>query len=172
MTKETKKKKNPKEKKDTEKEIIKRRLYVKEGAKNKGGAKSKFDDFHEEIISRSRLGSTKKDRVAGLIHDTTYDEWINAGNEDLRNGLTTQYSEFSLRIRAAENEFRESLRASIKMAAAEDWKAATWLLERSDPDSYKLKDKVDVKQEVEISQKAILEIPDNGRRNVLSNLEE
>lgn len=172
MTKETKKKKNPKEKKDTEKEIIKRRLYAGNGARNMAGARSKFDEFNEEIISRTRAGSSRKDRIGGLIHDSTYTEWMNAGDEDLRNGLNTQYSLFSLRIRAAENEFRDSLRASIKTAAAEDWKAATWLLERSDPDSYKLKDKVDLKQEVEISQKAILEIPDNGRRNTLSNLEE
>lgn len=145
-------------------EIIKRRLYVKPESKNKGGAPCKFDQFNEEIITRTRAGSSKKDRIGGLIHDNTYIQWTKAGEEDLRAGILSQYSEFLLKIRQAENEFRDQLRALIKEHAPNDWKAAAWLLERSDPESYKLRDKMDVKQEIEVSQKAILELPDNGDR--------
>lgn len=144
--------------------IIKRRLYTKNDTNL--GAPSKFDLVNEEIIDRTRCGASKKDRIGGLIHDVTYNEWLSAGDEDLKNEINSQFSKFSLNIRAAENEYRVKLRKLIEQHAENDHRAATWLLERSDPDTYKLRDKMDVKQEIEVSQKAILEIPDNGRRSV------
>lgn len=150
-----------KEKEDNNK-VIKRRLYTKSDRKD--GARSKFDDVNEEIIKRTKDGLSKKDRVAGLICDKTYNEWYNAGEEDLNNGIISQYSQFSLNVRNAEKDFRVGLINCIKAQAASDWKAANWLLERSDPDTYKLRDKMDVQQQIEVSQKAILEIPDNGDR--------
>lgn len=141
---------------------VKRKLYAK--TNSNAGARSKFDEVNEEIIKRTKEGLSKKDRIAGLIHDTTYQEWTNAGEKDLRNGIESQFSIFSFKLRMAEKDYRQSLIDCIKSHAPNDWKAAHWLLERSDPETYKLRDKMDVKQEIEVSQKAILEIPDNGRR--------
>lgn len=144
--------------------VVKRRLYT--DSDRKDGAKSKIDGLSPEIIERTRRGLSKKDRIAGLIHHSTYIEWFEAGQQDLIAGINTQFSEFSKKIAQAEKEFRDGLLEHVKNQAPNDWKAATWLLERSDPDSYKLKDKVDVQQQLEIKQKAILEIPDNGRRKI------
>jgi len=141
---------------------IKRKLYAK--TDSNAGSKSKFHLVYQEIIDRVRFGFSLKDRIAGLINSATYYEWLNAGEEDLNQNLNTQFSEFSSKIREAEKDYRKTLLISIKAQALDDWKAATWLLERSDPETYKLKDKVDMNQTVEISQKAILEIPDNERR--------
>lgn len=153
-----------KQKVEVKSEILKRKPYAK--TESNAGARSKLDQFQDEIIKRTREGSSKKDRVAGLICDKTYNEWINTGDTDISEGIQSQYSQFCFKIRESENEFRETLRVSIKTHAADDWKAAAWLLERSDPDSYKLKDKMEVQQQIEVSQKAILEIPDNGRRKI------
>ncbi len=144
---------------------IKKRLYAK-SENPRGGAKSKFDEVSPYIVASTRQGLSKKDRIAGLIHETTYREWLAAGEEDLIKGIITEYSLFSQQIAKAEKEYREELIQCIKEQAPKDWKAANWLLERSDPETYKLKDKVEMKQEVEISQKAKLEIPDNGMRDV------
>lgn len=163
-TKENKKSTAKKSKIEIKPQVIKRKLYAK--TNSNAGAKSKFDETNEEIIKRTRAGLSKKDRIAGLINDSTYQEWMNAGESDIANGISSQFSGFSFNIKSAEKEFREGLLECIKSKATEDWKAATWLLERSCPDSYKLKDKVDMTSTVEVSQKAILEIPDNGRRTV------
>ncbi len=142
--------------------IVKRKLYAK--TKSNAGARSKFEQFNAEIIERTRAGASVKDRIGGLIVPNTYWEWMKAGEEDLTQGIDTQYSDFSAKIKEAENEYRRSLIECIKTHAPDDWRAASWLLERSDPDTYNLKTKMDVKQEIEVSQKAILELPDNGER--------
>lgn len=128
------------------------------------GAKSKFDSVKDEVLKRILEGSSVKDRCGGLISAETYYQWISIGNKDKLEGLVTIYSEFSDNIKECEREYRQTLINSIKSHAPKDWKAMSWLLERSDPETYKLKDKVEMKQELEVSQKAILEIPDNGRR--------
>lgn len=148
----------------SEMEIVKRRLYT--DSDRKDGARSKFDDVNQEIIDRTRRGLSKKDRVGGLITETTYKTWYNEGEKDLNEGVNSQFSAFFVKIREAEKEFRDGLLECIKKHAPDDWKAAVWLMERSDPESYKLKDKVEMNSTVEVSQKAILEIPDNGRRTV------
>lgn len=135
-------KKIDEEKVEVKPEIIKTKPYAK--TESNAGARSKLELHQEEIINRTKAGSSKKDRVAGLICDKTYNEWINSGDSDLEQEIISQYSQFCMKIREAENEFRETLRVSIKTHAADDWKAAAWLLERSDPESYKLKDKVDM----------------------------
>jgi|GEM_PF-5395785 len=144
--------------------IVNRRLYAK--TNKNSGARSKFDKYAVEIIRRAKDGASNKDRIAGMIAECTYWEWFNEGIKDIESNIDTQYSEFSRNVLKADYEYREKLRIYIKNYAATDYKAAVWLLERSDPDTYKLRDKLEVKQEVEISQKAILEIPDNGRRKL------
>lgn len=144
------------------KKIVTKRLYAK--GSNPSGAKCKIHSVSEEIIERTGMGCTIKDRIAGLINRSTYLDWIAAGDLDLLNNIDNEFSQFSCGIRVAEKRFRDHLRESIKCHGLNDWKASAWLLERSDPESYKLKDKVDVKQEVEVTQKAFLQVPDNGRR--------
>lgn len=142
--------------------IVKKRLYKK--TNSRAGAKSKFQKINKEIIERTRQGASIKDRYYGLIHSSTFYEWYNTGLVDLQNNLLTEYSEFSRLLNKAEQEYRDTLRKLIESHTINDWKAASWLLERSDPENYSLKQKMEVKQEIEISQKALLELPDNGDR--------
>lgn len=151
-----------KETKTENNKIVKRRLYT--NSDRKDGARSKFEQFNKEIIRRTKDGSSIRDRIAGMIVHSTYSEWFNAGIKDIKDNIESQYSEFSKKVLQAEHEYRKELISYIKSYGPQDWKAASWLLERSDPDTYKLRDKMDVKQEIEVSQKAILEIPDNGDR--------
>lgn len=135
-------KKIDEEKVEVKPEIIKRRLYT--DSDRKDGAKSKIDSLSADIIERTRKGLSKKDRIAGLIHHSTYKEWLDAGEQDIIAGNHTQFSEFSKKIAEAEREFRDGLLECVKKHAPDDWRAATWLLERSDSENYKLKDKVDL----------------------------
>lgn len=157
--------------KDKEKKEIKKVTKTKPYAKtNKNsGRKSLLDRYADIIISRTLAGSSVKDRIAGMINLTTYHDWLKIGRQDVLQDVDTQYSEFSRAIEQAESDFRDVLRATIIRQSKEDAKAAMWMLERSDPESYKLRDKVDVEQKVQVSQKAFLEIPDNGRRSVEVN---
>lgn len=142
IARDTKKKPIKKKKEEDKKKVVQRRLYAKTDTKL--GARSKFDEVNEEIIKRTREGLSKKDRIAGLIHDSTYKEWLAAGEQDLINGIESQFSLFSFNISSAEKEYRQGLLDCIKKHAPDDWKAASWLIERSCPDSFKLKDKVDM----------------------------
>ncbi len=142
----------------------KKKPYAK--TNSNAGAKSKLDSVKEEIIKRTLDGCSIKDRCGGIICQATYFEWLSIGNKDSEANLKTEYSEFSELVKESEKTYRDSLRKAIECHALKDWKAMSWLLERSDPETYHLKQKVDVKQEIEVSQKAILEIPDNGRRKL------
>lgn len=144
MAKKVEKIKEPEKKSQDDSSLnhSERRLYAKKNSNR--GAKSKFDLWNEEIIIRTLNGCSLKDRLGGLIVESTYWEWFKAGESDLVNGIESKYSVFSSRVKESEKIFRDSLRNSIKRHSENDWKAASWLLERSDPESYKLKDKVDV----------------------------
>lgn len=150
------------EKLEAEKKKISKKPYAK--TNSNAGAKSKFSSVKDEIIKRILDGCSIKDRCGGLITQTTYYEWLIIGNKDIEQNLETEYSEFSVNVKESEKKYRLSLINMIKTHTIKDWKAGAWLLERSDPETYKLKDKVDMKQEIEVQQKAILEIPDNGDR--------
>lgn len=132
----------------------------------KVGARPKIGLYSPEIIKRRMAGLTIKDSIAGLINESTYFAWYNVGLEDLNNDIESEYSEFCKLIDNAVKKFKETLVNSIKKHSKDDWRAASWLLERAEPDHYHLKQKVDMVQQIEVTQKALLELPDNGRRKV------
>lgn len=130
----------------------------------KVGAKCRLSQYKDEIILRFSQGCSIKDSIAGMIGYNAYYDWYNAGKEDQDNGIDSEFAQFSQDVDRTLKEYRNSLLNCVRKQAPEDWRAATWLLERSDPETFNLKTKMEVKQEVEVSQKAILEIPENGRR--------
>jgi hypothetical protein len=113
-------------------------------SRNKMGRPLKINECKEEIIESLRKGAPIKDAIAGFIHKCTYIDWLTKGKEDLDNNIKSDYSDFSIRTEEAQKEYRDQLRATIEMHSAKDWKAASWLLERSDPENYVAKQKVDV----------------------------
>lgn len=154
-------------KSDENKKLIRKKKdkpYAK--TDSNAGAKSKLDGVKKEVLKRILEGCSIKDRCGGIITQATYFEWLSIGNKDIEEGLVTIYSEFSDQVKECEKEYRQTLINAIKCHAPKDWKAMSWLLERSDPETYKLKDKVEMKQELEVSQKAVLEIPNNKRRSL------
>jgi len=108
------------------------------------GRPLKISECKDEIIEAFRRGAPMKDAIAGLIHKCTFIDWINKGKEDINNNIQSVYSEFSIKIDIAQKEYRNQLRATIEMHSVKDWKAASWLLERSDPENYTSQQKVDV----------------------------
>lgn len=112
------------------------------------------------------MGCTMKDAIAGIMSKPTYLDYYHRGEEDVSNGIDSDFSYFFNEINKANRKYRDSLRSMIKKAAPDDWRAANWLLERSDPDTYNLKQKVEATQTVEVSQKAMIELPQNERRSI------
>lgn len=93
----------------------------------------------EQAIS---IGATYKlaAQYAG-INEATLHEWRN------------KKPEFSERLSRAEGKAAIQSLATIRAAAPQDWRAASWLLERRYPDEYGKRERIDIKltvqQEVE-----------------------
>lgn len=119
-----------------------------------------------KIIDALRVGNTIGGAIAGLIHRNTYLLWLEKGENDLKENIKSDFSEFFNNVNQAKRDYVNNLRRLVENAGEKDWKAASWLLERKDPENYHLKQKIETTQTIEVTQKAILEIPNNERRNL------
>lgn len=120
-------------------------LKVKKKAEFKGkGQPPKILKFKDEIIKHIRSGLPTKHAIAGMIDISTYNEWYSQGLRELSDGIESHYSDFSAKVDQAKREYVDKLKSIIEDHAPADWKAASWLLERRDKESYNLTQKVDV----------------------------
>lgn len=119
-----------------------------------------------QICDGFRYGNSIAGAIAGLIHRNTYLDWYNKGEDDFINGVESDFSEFFNNVNTSKQEYVTNLREHIEKAAPKDWKAASWLMERKDPDTYHLKQKIEATQTIEHSQKAMIELPQNERRAI------
>lgn len=117
------------------------------------------------ILDCLRKGNTKRDScLAASIHRDTFAEWIRKATEAHEDGVENEYTVFSDQVNQAMAEARRYALECWQKHMPTDWRASMAYLERTDPEHYRLNQKMDVTQTVEVSQKAILEIPDNGNR--------
>ena len=73
---------------------------------------------------------------AGFV-DTTGYQWIRMGEDDERQGRAeTPHAAFRRAVTRARTDLFESLVKTVKTAAKKDWRAASWILERRDPDAW------------------------------------
>ena len=98
-------------------------------------------DTQAKIIEAIKLGSTKTlaASYAGISRRTFYN-WMEKGEEQ-KTGI---YRDFLDALDQAEGERVARWLAIINKAAPKSWPAAAWLLERTRPDDYSLKSRVDL----------------------------
>lgn len=139
----------------------------KEIKKSNAGRKLLIKEKSPAILESLRLGNTNRGAAysAGITEETFY-SWLRQGQRDLESGIKTEYSEFFQAVNECIESAKSYALSCWRKHMPDDWRAAMAFLERRDRDNYALKQVMDVKQEVEVSQKAILQLPDNGRRQV------
>lgn len=75
------------------------------------------------------------------IGERTLSRWLSKGRDHQDTGRTTIYSTFLRDVDAAECAAEVFAVAQIRQAAAENWTAAAWYLERKYPDRWGRKDR-------------------------------
>lgn len=94
-------------------------------------------ELSEQICKYIAAGLTKKGAAsAACISDSSLYLWLEKGEKDKARGKSTVYSEFLDSLKRAEGAFKLGRIKTIQQAAADDWKAAAWLLERCYRDEY------------------------------------
>lgn len=100
------------------------------------------DDVIKEIANHVRNGSFYKDAAVMVgIDNKTFHDWKNKGEEDIKNGKETIYSNFLHTLRQAEAIAKAEAIRYIQRS--DDWKARAWYLERKYSDEYSLKQKIE-----------------------------
>jgi transposase len=104
-------------------------------------AKSKLTaKLQQEIVDAIRVGSTREAACANAgINSRTLRIWMQrakAGEQP--------YQRFAEAVELADGESQQSLLLEIRRAAAGDWKAAAWLLERMYPKKFGYKAQVEL----------------------------
>ena len=102
-----------------------------------GRPSSLTPDVVNRILSAIRCGATNKTscEAAGVSESTLY-RWLDRA----KDGNDPDCSEFSRRLHRARQEGVTARLALIQKAATKgDWRAAAWLLERDQPDSFSMK---------------------------------
>lgn len=111
---------------------------------NKVGARDKREDptVVEAITKALKAGCTKKDACSlANISEQTFYRWIREGEKDSEGGVAYQFCES---IKKAIAEARARNVTIIQKHAVNNWTAAAWWLERSDPESWGKRDKVEM----------------------------
>lgn len=133
---------------------------------NPGGKPSMLEEAAPKIIASVRNGNTYECACGcARVSYSAFSLWMRRAREDLENNkLDSKYLKFLIDIQQAETECEQEIVASWKGFTCDNWQAAKEFLRHRNPDKWVIREKVDVVQNVELSQKSLLEIPDNGRR--------
>lgn len=133
--------------------------------KTKIGRKPTIQEKAPLILESLRMGNTNRGAAysAGICEDTFY-RWFNQGMKDKEDGLETEFSEFYEGVNGAIEAAKTFALDCWRKHMPDDWRAAMAYLERRDKDNYSIKQTMDINQNLEVSQKALLELPHNGNR--------
>jgi hypothetical protein len=99
---------------------------------------------HDQIIRALSAGSYAEDaaRAAG-VSPTSYFAWMERGEADRESGTDTPFAQFAEAATRAKSEARVAAVAYIRRAMPDDWRAAAWYLERTRPQEWGRRDRVD-----------------------------
>lgn len=103
-----------------------------------GGRPSKLNPERKERLLRAlRTGAHAETacRVAGIGY-STFAEWMQRGKGIHKRGGGKEYTEFAEAVTQAIAEAEMALTARVRNATAEDWRAASWMLERRHPERW------------------------------------
>ena len=94
------------------------------------------------LLKALRSGNTKKDACnLASISEQTFYRWMREGESDQNNGTAYQFCES---VKKSISEARNRNVVIIQKHAANNWQAAAWYLERSDPEHWGKRDKVEM----------------------------
>lgn len=116
------------------------------------------DDLSETIITALELGNTRKTSymLAGISADT-FAAWMK------------RFSAFSASVKAAEQKAIARNVGLIQQAAAKNWKAAAWFLERKDPDNWKQRTQLDVLDLRKLSEEDLDTVEEIAKRAAIAS---
>jgi|VirMetMinimDraft_7_1064189.scaffolds.fasta_scaffold06330_2 hypothetical protein len=99
----------------------------KKPAKRNGRRSKLTPELQDKICGLIRGGNYMHHAAAACgIHKSTIHDWIKKGEEEKRQ----PYADFAEAVARARGEAVGALVLTIKKAATDDWRAASWLLER------------------------------------------
>lgn len=125
------------------------------------------EETRNAVLQFLREGNSKRDACLGAgMSIATLCDWQAKAADFREKGIVNEYTKFIEQVEQAQAEARRFALQCWKSHMPTDWRAAMSYLERTDPEHYRLNQKMDVNQTMEVTQKAILEIPDNGRRTI------
>ena len=100
-----------------------------------GGHRQVDDKIQTEIVERLRHGVDLETTVkAAGINLTIYERWLKRGERTATKDKP--YRAFAIAVEQAKADAEAILVKRISNAAADDWKAAAWLLERKWPERW------------------------------------
>ncbi len=83
------------------------------------------------------------------LHRATVFNWLKQGREDGREGRQTPHRDFFDAIERAKAKRRLNFSTRLTHHGLKDWKALAWLAERTDPQRFGLRVRVQVNEELE-----------------------
>lgn len=111
-------------------------------------------------------GLTNKVAIDGIITEPTFYDYMNKGENDVKQGIDSEYAHFFKSVKSAEKGYRLSHLNNISAAAVSTWQASAWLLERRYPDEYG-RNRLEITgkdgEPVQTESAVKIYLPDNGR---------
>jgi hypothetical protein len=115
------------------------------------------------ILDNLRRGNTKKDScLAARVHPSTYAEWIVKATEYRERGIDNEYTDFSEKVDEAMADARRFVQECWQKHIPNDWRAGMAYLERTDPENWVVKQKVDVTSNGQSVGAMIIPMKDDG----------
>lgn len=102
-----------------------------------GRPSSLTDETVDDIVRMLERGAylTHASAAVGVDRRTLY-RWLEQGGKDLAEGRNTDEAKFHARVAQARAKGKVAMCQVIDDAAKRDWRAAAWMLERTDPELF------------------------------------
>lgn len=114
-------------------------------SKNPMGRPKIPEEVREAVLKFLREGNSKRDAcLGGGMSITTLCEWQVKAAEFKEQGISNEYTEFSQQIEQAQAEARRYALSCWQKHLPNDWRASVTYLERTDPENWAPKQKLDI----------------------------
>jgi hypothetical protein len=131
---------------------------------NKGRRTLLTPELTAEIVRRLSIGCYVHDVMQSLgLQRQTFYAWTERGEADQEAGRETVFADFADATKRARAEAMVTAVCCIRAAMPNDWRAAMTFLERTDPENWSRRARVEHSRDVRTSS---VEIPDDHQRMV------
>lgn len=121
---------------------------------SKTGRPSKLDaERKKKLFEALKRGATiaVACQSAG-VSDRTVSEWIRRGEGRDRRKSTKEYAEFAVQVQKAIADSEMALLTKVQQGARNDWRAASWILERRFSERWASTQKVEVRVQEQMTE--------------------